>query len=149
MIFKSDRKVTGNEKSAIDSQDDVTNLLGWIYFAGIMMTVVGGFQIIAGLTGILRQSYYLVSEQSLIAFNYATWGWIHTVIGFVIFMAGIAVMSGSTWGRVVGIIIAALGTIASFAFMAAYPFWTIVIIIVNTLIIYALIVHGTEVRDQE
>ena len=146
MLFKKDRESLEQEPVTTDSQDDTTNWMGWIYFAGILMTVVGGFQIIAGLTAILRQSFYLVEEQSLIAFNYVTWGWIHAVIGFVIFMAGIAVMSGSLWGRAVGVIVAVLGTIAGFAFMAAYPFWAIAIIIVNVLIIYALIVHGAEAR---
>ena len=147
MIFSKNRTQDTKDKSATDTKNVESNWIGWVYFAGILMTLAGGFQIIAGLTALLRQSYYLVGEQSLIAFNYATWGWIHAVLGFVIFSAGVAVMSGSLWARIVGVIVSIVAIIAGFAFMAAYPLWVIAIIITNLLIIYALVVHGAEAVD--
>lgn len=50
------------------------------------------------------------------------------------------------WARVVGIILAVVSAVANVAFLAAYPIWSTIVIVVDVLVIYALAVHGREVR---
>lgn len=129
------------------NNNEVTGWVGWAYFAGIMMCIVGIFQAIAGFVALLSPTYYLVGERALVTFNYTTWGWIHLVLGLVLVVAGSSVMRGGLFGRVIGVVLAALSMIANFIFIAAYPVWSIVMIIVSGLVIYALTVHGSEARE--
>jgi hypothetical protein len=124
-----------------------TGWVGWVYFASLMMTLLGGMQIIAGLTALFKDDFYLVTQQHLIAFNYTTWGWINIVIGALIFCAGLALMSGKMWGRVIGGILAVMSALTNLAFLNAYPLWSIIALIIDGCVIYALAVHGAEAND--
>ena len=62
----------------------------------------------------------------------------------LVLFAGFAVLSGQTWGRVVGIILAVLSALANFAFIPYYPFWSLAIIALDVFIVWALAMHGDE-----
>jgi hypothetical protein len=63
----------------------------------------------------------------------------------VVLFAGFAVMSGKTWGRTVGVILAVLSALSNFAFIPYYPFWAITIIALDVFIIWALTAHGRDI----
>lgn len=132
---------------ATNSQKQVTSWVGWVYFAGVMMLLLGGLQALAGLVALFNDDFYVVTQTGLVALNFTTWGWIHLVLGVVIFAAGIAVLAGNVWGRVIGVFLAVLSAIANLGFLAAYPLWSIVGLIVDGLVIYALTMHGAETKD--
>ena len=124
-----------------------TGWLGWVYFAGIIMLMVGCFQAIVGLVAMFDDTFYLVTEGGLvISVDYTVWGVVHLLIGLVILAAGWAVLTGKTWGRTVGIILAVLSAIANMVFIGAYPWWSILIIVLDVIVIYALAVHGREAK---
>jgi hypothetical protein len=121
--------------------------LGWVFFAGIMMIVVGVFQGIEGLTALFQHTYYLVAANQLVVHvNYVAWGWVHIILGVIAVVAGLAVIAGQLWGRVVGILMAFVSAIVNMGFISAYPLWALTVITVDILIIYALIVHGAEAK---
>jgi hypothetical protein len=116
-------------------------------FAGIIMMMIGIFQAISGLVALFNDEYYLVRPSGLLlTFDFTTWGWVHLLLGVVVFLAGAGVLVGQTWARVVGILIAAVSAIVNIAFLAAYPVWSTIIITLDVLVIYALTVHGRETR---
>ncbi|MFC4058730.1 hypothetical protein ACFOWE_10520 [Planomonospora corallina] len=124
-----------------------TGWVGWVMFAGIGMMILGCFQAMMGLVGIFNTDFYLVTSGDLaIPVNYTTWGWTHLIMGVVVFLAGAAVMAGKTWGRVVGIVLASIQALVNFAWFPAYPFWSMIVIAVDVLVIYALAVHGREMK---
>ena len=55
-------------------------------------------------------------------------------------------MRGSTFARVIDVILVAINLIAQFSWTTLYPFWAIIAIIIDILIIYALVVHGRELK---
>ena len=125
---------------------EVTGWVGWVYFAGILMIIAGIFQMINGLTALLHEGFFVVGKQGLLVFDFTTWGWIHLLLGLVVLLAGVSVLSGHLWARVVAVFLAILSILANFAFLEAYPVWSIVTIVVDGFVIYALTVHGQEVR---
>lgn len=129
------------------AEKQVSNWTGWVFFAGIMMILSGVFNVIAGLTGLLRHTWYVVTASHLLVFNYVAWGWIDLAIGLLVLLAGISVLHGSTWARVVAVVLAGLSMIGSLASVNSYPVWSIVVLAVDVLIIYALVVHGGELKD--
>lgn len=129
------------------SEPKTTAWAGWAFFAGIMMMMIGAFQVIEALTALFNQNYLLVKSNGLVVHvNIAAWGWVHLVLGIVVVAAGFAVLAGKMWGRVIGIIVAGLSAIVNLLFIAAYPLWSMTIIAVDVLVIYALAVHGGELK---
>lgn len=119
---------------------------GWVYFASVMMFLAGFLHIIEGLVAIFKENFFVVTPNALIAFNYTAWGWIHLVLGIVLLTAAASVLAGGLWGRAVGVIAAVLSIVASMTFLAAYPIWSILIIVVDVLVIHALVVRAEELR---
>jgi hypothetical protein len=126
-----------------------TRWTGLVVFAACMMFLLGFFQAIAGFAAIVNDDYYKVATaRLLIVSNYTTWGWIHLVLGVLVFLAGVGVMSGNALARGVGVVLAGLSAISALAFSAAAPVWAVVVVLVDVLIIYALTVHGGAMRDR-
>ena len=126
----------------MDAQDRGQWGTGWVIFAGCMMMMLGVFQSIAGLTALFNDDFFLVGSSGLIvSLDITAWGWIHLVLGVVIFAAGGAALSGRAWGRVIGIVLALLSAITNLAFLPAYPVWSTIMIVIDILVIYALAVH--------
>lgn len=131
--------------SARDNQP--TGWVGWVYFASFMMMLLGVFQAIAGLVAIFKDDFYVATSNSLLVFDYSTWGWVNLLIGLVIVLAGMALLNGSTWARILAIFLAGLSFLANMGFANAYPVWSVVMMVVDVLVIYAVTVHGGEVRE--
>ena len=122
---------------------------GWIFFAGIVMILIGVFEATAGLVALFKDRLFAVRADSLVlSVPYTTWGWLHLVLGFLLAGAGMGVIAGQTWARVVAVGLAALSALANMVFLAAYPFSSTVLIALDLLVIYALVVHGGEMQPQ-
>jgi hypothetical protein len=128
--------------------------VGFTYFAAFMMLMIGSFHLIAGLVGVFENEIYSVvpavgteasGDAYFLQFDVTTWGWIHTIAGIVILLAGVGLFSGAVWARTIGVILAVVSAIANFAWLPWYPLWSIVMIAVNITVIWALTVHGRDV----
>ena len=122
--------------------------VGVTYFAAVLMMVVGGFDALEGLAAIVKKHYYVVGPNYVYKFNVTTWGWIHLILGIGIGVAGFFLLRGASWARVVGIIGAVLVGVANFMWLPYYPVWSVVIIAVCILIIWALTAHGREIAQR-
>jgi hypothetical protein len=120
---------------------------GFIVFAVIMMIMTGVFQALAGLVAIFDNALYVVNDSYPFRLSTATWGWIDLIVGVLVAAAGWAVFSGRMWGRVVGIVLATLSAVANFLFIPYYPFWAILVIVLDVFVIWALAVHGREMAE--
>lgn len=119
--------------------------VGWVVFAGALMMILGLFHGVQGLVALSYTDYYLVGPNGLtFQMDYSTWGWTHLVAGAVVLIAGVGVLAGQTWARAVGIVMALLSAMLNFVFIAAYPVWSVVVIALDVVIIYALAVHSRE-----
>jgi hypothetical protein len=125
-----------------------TGWVGWIAFAAVMMVLIGGLHAIQGLVALFKDEYYVVTNSGLVlTVDYTGWGWVHLIFGILVCLTGIVLFTGRTWARVVGVCAAVLSILINFAFIAAYPFWSLTVIAVDIFVIYALIVHGREMRE--
>ena len=112
---------------------------GWIGFAGIMLILVGFFNIIDGISAIANADY-LVNK--LLFANLDAWGWFFLIWGILQVFAGFAIMNGATWGAIVGVVTAFVNAIAQLSWARTYPVWAIAAIVIDVLVIYALVVYG-------
>jgi hypothetical protein len=120
---------------------------GWIAFAGVMMMMIGGLlNAFYGLIAVLNDEWVLWGNRGAVYLDISQWGWVHIVVGLVVVLCGFGVFSGNVLARSVGVPIATLSLIANFFFIPAYPLWAMTIIAIDALVIWALIVHGREMR---
>jgi hypothetical protein len=124
-----------------------TGWVGLVLFAGVMLLLLGGFQVIEGTVALFRDDYFLVTEGGLLVnMDFTAWGWTHVVLGLAAVATGAGVLFGQMWARVLGIVVAVLSALVNLAFLPAYPIWCTMIIAMDVLCIYALAMHGREVR---
>jgi len=119
--------------------------VGLTVFAAVMMMIVGAFQAIYGLVAIFNDTFYVVGQKWTFSFDITFWGWIHLLIGIIVVGAGIFLLAGATWARVVGVVVASLSAVLNFMSLPYYPVWSILIVAVNVLVIWALTAHGRDV----
>jgi hypothetical protein len=123
--------------------------VGFTAFAGVIMGVAGFFQMIAGFGAILEDKVYAVGQDYVFSFDVTTWGWIHLLIGLVLVASGVGVFYGSVLARSVGVFVAGLSAVANFAFLLGWnqPFWSMLIIGLDVVIIWALTMHGRDITE--
>jgi hypothetical protein len=121
--------------------------VGWILFAGVMMIILGLFHAFQGFIALFDDEYYVVGRTGLtIHLDYTVWGWTHLFLSLVVLIGGVALLNGKMWGRIVGVVLAVVSVIVNIAFLAAYPIWSTIMIAVDILVIWALTVHGHEMK---
>jgi hypothetical protein len=102
------------------------------------MILIGIFQFFAGLGALINDDLYVLTRKYAFDLDVTGWGWIHLILGVIIFAAGLGIFSGATWARAVGITLAIISAIANFLYIPYYPAWAILLIALNVVVIWAL-----------
>ncbi len=118
--------------------------VGWIMFAAIMMLLIGFFHVMAGLVAIVDDNFYVATKEYVFQFDRTTWGWIHLILGIVVFIAGLSLFKGAIWARIVGVILGVISAVVGFAWLPWYPVWGILIVVIAVSVIWALTMHGRD-----
>lgn len=120
---------------------------GWVAFGGVMLILLGLFHAVQGIVAVFDSGYYLVSSTGLVVHvDYTIWGWVHVGLGVVAILAGIGVLVGNKAARVAAVVLAGVSAIINLGFVAAYPVWSIVLIALDVVVIYAIVAHGRELK---
>ena len=111
---------------------------GGVMFAAVMMVLIGSFEVIAGLTAIFDDEFFVVGANYTFELDTTAWGWIHLLLGALVVLAGAALFSGAAWAGIVALVLAVLAAIANFFFIPYYPFWAILEIALACWVIWAI-----------
>ncbi len=111
---------------------------GWLAFAGLMLLLVGFFNLIEGLATLFRPDHIAMAGGRVMILDFTTWGWILMLVGVVQIAASAGVMNGKTWARGVGIAFALFNALVHLALLTVFPFWSILAIAINIMVIYGL-----------
>ncbi|ACQ79014.1 conserved hypothetical protein [Beutenbergia cavernae DSM 12333] len=126
----------------------VTAWVGWIWFAGLMILTSGVLNVLYGFAAVLGPDNAVVDAgASLVVLDVQGWGWTHLILGVLLVLVGICVMAGQTWARVGAIVLVTLNLIAQFVWLPVQPWWSIIVIAIDLLVLWALVVHGHEARE--
>ena len=125
----------------------VSGWVGWIGFAAIILILNGVFSVVQGLVALIgSNTYYVVTDGSLFLLDLTGWGWWNLIIGAALVLTGLALITGATWARVVAIIVAGLSAIGQLLLVPAQPWWALIVIAIDVLVIYAVTAHGRDLR---
>jgi hypothetical protein len=117
-------------------RDPAAQLNGWWLFAGVLMLIAGGFNLIEGVAILADEAYF--DRSGLLYDNLRFWGWVILIIGILQLATCRFIYQRSQAGALLGIAMATLSGFAAFLAIGAYPLWAIVILVIDGLVIYGL-----------
>ncbi|MCP2342256.1 DUF7144 family membrane protein [Actinomadura rupiterrae] len=112
---------------------------GWLAFAGMLAVLLGIFNAVDGIVALFKKEYFVTPDGNLLVFSYTAWGWIWLIVGIVQIAVGVGILTGKAWARWAGVFLAGLAMIGQFAFLGAYPIWSIINMVLAVLVIYGLV----------
>lgn len=131
------------------SDTRVTGWVGWGVFASLILITAGVFDAVYGLAALIGpdSAYFLGSEGNLFLLDIQGWGWLHLLWGVAFIVVGFSLLTGATWARVVAVILAISNGVLQLALLPVQPWWSLIVITLDILVIYALTVHGRELKE--
>lgn len=136
---------TGYNQTA--GYDQRTGWTGWIAFAGVMMILGGALNLFYGIIAAVNDDWAVWTNRAVVYLDISAWGWVHIIVGLIVLLSGFGVFSGNILARTVGVVIAGISLVVNFLFLPAYPIWSIIVITIDALVIWALTAHGGEMRE--
>ena len=122
---------------------------GRVVFAATMLLIVGTLNIIYGI-GALDDANIFVGDTRFIFTNLNTLGWVLIILGVIQLTGGFSLISGNTYGRVLGIIGGSLGAIgALLSIGGAYPWWSLAIFALCVYVVHGIVVFGEDERSAD
>jgi hypothetical protein len=116
----------------------VTRRPGMVTFAAVIMFMVAGFEALSAILAFVGTGWWVTASGDLVYANLAFWGIIDLLIALIALYAGIDLLRGGTFGRVMGYLFAGLGAIRWLFVIPAAPILSVVIIALCVMVIYAL-----------
>jgi hypothetical protein len=120
---------------------------GRALFVAILLLIAGTLNLIYGF-GAIGNAHFFTSSTSYVFANLHTWGWITVILGLIQLAAGFSLIAGNAYGRVIGIIGAALGALeALLAVGGNYPFWSLGVFALCLWILHGLVIYGEDEKS--
>lgn len=119
----------------------------WLRFAGIIMTIIGVFGILEGITALVDRYYFITGTYGTVfSINLAGWGWFHIIVGALVLIAGVALLGTEipTWARVVGVAFVSVNMVLNLLWLPAAPLWAVIVIALDVFILFALVAAHRE-----
>jgi hypothetical protein len=116
---------------------------GLVFFAAVLLVVVGFFNIIYGIAAIANSHVFVANAHYVFA-NQRAWGWITLIIGVLQLIAAGGIVTGNQLARWFAVAVVGLNAIDMMFFIPAYPFWALTIIAIDVVALYGLCVYGSR-----
>jgi hypothetical protein len=126
------------------------SMAGWIGFGGLMMILLGGLAFFQGLIAVVEDNYYVVTGSGFLVLDVTGWGWLMMIWGVILVLVGLALISGQDWARWVSIVLVSVNVFGQLGFVgnSAYPLWSLLVLTLSIVVLYALIVRWDESQLQ-
>ena len=119
---------------------------GRALFAAILLVIAGTLNVIYGIAAISDANFF-VDQTRYVFSSLHTWGWITLILGVVQLTGGFSLMTGGTYGRIVGIVAATVGAAgALLAVGGTFPFWSLGVFALCIIVLHGLVVYGEPER---
>ena len=128
------------------SRSDATGWVAWALFGGFLLVLVGAVHLATGLIGLFRPQLLTVGRTGmLLPVGLTALAWIQLLLGVLAVVTGVGLIRGRAWARLVTILLGCVAALVNFAFVGVHPVWSITVIVLIALVLYAVAVHGDEV----
>ncbi len=116
-------------------------VVGFTALAGTLLVLGGLWGVIEGIVALSTSHIYITAPNSSYTYHWSVhnWGWAMLGLGIVLFAVGVCVFLGMTWARYLGAALAVISAIANFMLIPYTPIWSIILIVIDAFIIWALL----------
>lgn len=133
--------------SAYPSSGSSDSGQNWAAFAAILFLILGVFNVINGIVAFANDDYFAADE--LLFGDLSMWGTIYLVVGAIQLITSWLIFRGSMIGAILGITLASLNAVLALLTIGAYPIWSVIILVLDGVVIYALTVYGDALRTAD
>jgi hypothetical protein len=116
----------------------------WLAFAGAYLAVAGGMSVIWGIVALGNKSAF--KEDGLVWSSLSTWGTIAVVVGGLEIIAGLMLFGRKFAGQWLAGVLAVAAIFVHFLALGAYPVWSVIAIVANAFVLWAIIMHGEAIE---
>ena len=126
------------------------SMAGWIGFAGLLLVLVGGIDVLQGLVALFEDEYYVPTGSGFLVLDLTGWGWMLLLWGVLLVLAGFGLIAGQGWARWFAIVLVGLNVIAQLGFLGntQNPVWSLTVMALNIIVLYALTARWDESRAE-
>jgi hypothetical protein len=119
-----------------------------VWFAAVLLVIEGAFDILFGFIALLApdSAYFRGSRGALVGYDVQGWGWWSLILGIIVLLTGAFLFRGALWARLFAVIIAGVNAVTNLLTVPSQPIWSLVMVGVNLIIIYAITVYGGALR---
>jgi hypothetical protein len=121
---------------------------GFVVFAGAMLMVIGLINIFQGFVALFSDDRLVVTQEKLIAVNVTGWGWTLIISGLLLLAVGAGLLAAQTWARITAIVLVSLHAVIQIFTLGAYPVWSLLMIALDTVVLFALTARWSDVRER-
>jgi len=126
--------------------DAKTWAAAWLFFAAMVLTLLGITHLVIGLTATMSDSFDVmkdVPKDYAVGVSPTAWGWVHIVLGLLILgVAAFGLFSGKSWARPLAMILLVLSGITALIWIPYLPFWSAPVLIVDAVALWMLARQG-------
>ncbi|MDH6290597.1 DUF7144 family membrane protein [Rhodococcus opacus] len=106
--------------------------------AAIVLLTIGILHVLSGISALMQDDLVVAGPEYIYQFDTTAWGWIHLVLGVIVAAVGVMLFTGATWARIGAMVICALSLLANFLWLPHYPWWSVVMIMLDVFVIWAV-----------
>jgi hypothetical protein len=117
---------------------------GATFVAAALLLTSGILTLLTGVSAVVNNRLLVVGPDYVYKFTATGWGWVHIGLGILLIVVAFGLFWGTTWARVIAVIIACLAIVVMFLWLPYYPVWSIVLIALNLLVIWAIATWDTS-----
>jgi hypothetical protein len=119
----------------------------WPVFTGILLGLLGVFNVIEGLLTLLNDRYGGHIVDALFFFNLNGWGWLHLLLGLALLATSAAMFMGMGWAPSIAVGMAGATAIFQMIYVNIIFTWSLINVALAVLLLYALVIKGRDTLD--
>ncbi|HEY2299570.1 MAG TPA: hypothetical protein VGH43_17690 [Jatrophihabitans sp.] len=119
----------------------------WLAFAIAMLALSGVLSTLWGVLTLVRRGVFVATfKHNPLDLDYRAWGWTHIAVGVLAVVVAALLPRGAAVVRGLAVGVAAVSIIGNLLVISSYPVWFTIVIALDVLVIFAVTVHGTDLR---
>src|SRR5215204_1232474 len=120
---------------------------GMVTFAAVIMFMVAGFEVLSAILAFAGTGWWVTDMGNLVYTNFVLWGVLDLIIALIALYAGIDLLRGGTFGRVMGYLFAGIAAIRWLFVIPAAPVLAVVVIALCVMVIYGLAKYSEQLES--
>jgi hypothetical protein len=112
----------------------------WLTYAAVIMFIAAGLHVVWALNLWADSAWVADVSNGILGGQRWLWGLLDAVIAVVLVYAGKSLLDGRDFGRWIAVIVASIGIVRWFYWMAFAPFLSLTVLAMLFLVIYAVLV---------